>query len=98
MAVFGLFVGASCVLLIHLRLALLLLCLGPSHRVRLRDMRGISFEIGEYGEDMAFRGYYDSWADMTGKFGSGPRLRGCGGSKRGGSSLGGSLDLNMSRA
>jgi len=34
---------------------------------------------------------------MMGKFGRVPRLRGCGGSKRGGKSMEGSLDLNMSR-
>jgi hypothetical protein len=55
MAVFGRFVGASCVLLIHRRCALLLPSLSPSHRVFRREMRGMSFEMGVYGEDMAVR-------------------------------------------
>jgi hypothetical protein len=49
MAVFGLLVGASWVLPIHLRLALLLLLLpslSPLHCVCLGEMRGISLEIG----------------------------------------------------
>jgi hypothetical protein len=48
MAVFGRFVGASFVLLIHRRCALVVPSLSPpSHRVFRRDMRGMSFDMGE---------------------------------------------------
>jgi hypothetical protein len=94
MAVFGLLVGASCVLLIHLRLALLLLsCLGPSHRVRRRDMRGISFDIGMYGEDMMFGCVMTFAATWVKKFGCAAGMRRC---QRGGAWGGtGSLGHNL---
>jgi hypothetical protein len=91
MAVLGRLVGASGVLLIHLRLALLLLsCLGPSHRVRRREMRGISFDIGLYGDDMTFGCCYDICWDMMKKFGHAAGMRRCqrGGAWGGTGSLG----------
>jgi len=53
MAVFGLLVGASWVLLIHRWHALLVLpSLSPPHRVRLGEMRGRTFVMGMQGLDM----------------------------------------------
>jgi hypothetical protein len=55
MAVFGRLVGASCVLLIHRPSALLPPLLSPSHRLLRRERRGMSLEMGVYGDDMAGR-------------------------------------------